>query len=245
MYHFFITTDQIREGCCHIVGQDVNHIGNVLRMKPGERIAVRDGSSVNYLCEIQSISPEEVVARILETEENKSELSARLYLFQALPKGDKMDFVIQKAVELGVSEIIPVATKRCVVKLDGKKAEAKVRRWNAIAQSAAKQSGRGMVPEVTEVMNWKEALAYASDLDVRLLPYELAEGIVKTKEILSGIQAGMRVGIFIGPEGGFERAEVEQGEAAGLLPITLGRRILRTETAGMTVLSILMYQLET
>ncbi|MCC8126678.1 MAG: 16S rRNA (uracil(1498)-N(3))-methyltransferase [Clostridiales bacterium] len=245
MYHFFITTDQIRENCCHIVGQDVNHIGNVLRMKPGERIAVRDGSSVDYLCEIISISPQEVVAKILEAEENKTELPARLTLFQALPKGDKMEFVIQKAVELGVSEIVPVATKRCVVKLDGKKAEAKVHRWNSIAQSAAKQSGRGIVPEVTKVMSWKEALDCSSNLDIRLLPYELAQDMVKTKKIISGIRAGMHVGIFIGPEGGFERAEAEQAEAAGLLPITLGRRILRTETAGMTVLSILMYQLET
>ena len=152
--------------------------------------------------------------------------------------------IIQKAVELGVYEIVPVSTKRAVVKLDVKKAGKKVERWNSIAEGGAKQSGRTVIPKVRAVMTYKEALAYAKTLDVVLVPYELADGMNKTKEIIGRIEKGQSIGIFIGPEGGFEKEEVEQAMEMGAEPITLGKRILRTETAGLTILSILMYQLE-
>lgn len=213
-------------------------------MKPGEQIGLKDGVSRNYICEIEELNSEEITARILSVEEDQTELPARLYLFQALPKGDKMELIIQKAVELGVHEIIPVATRRCVVKLDAKKADAKVKRWNAIAESAAKQSGRALIPNVAKVMSWKEALAYADTFDCNLIPYELAEGMEETRKIIRQIQPGMQTGIFIGPEGGFDTAEIEEAMAHEIHPITLGRRILRTETAGMTTLSILMFELE-
>lgn len=244
MYHFFVTPAQIQDGYAVILGQDVNHIRNVLRMKSGEQIGVRDGISRNYVCELEAIGAEEIRAKILSEDLDSSELSAKLYLFQGLPKSDKMELIIQKAVELGVYQIIPVATRRAVVKLDKKKEEAKVKRWNAIAESAAKQSGRMVIPEVTGVKTLKEAYEYASDFDKNLIPYELAEGMAQTKSVVSQIQSGMRVGIFIGPEGGFDVEEIEQAIAVGISPITLGKRILRTETAGMTVLSILMFQLE-
>ena len=244
MYHFFVTPDQVEGDFCRITGQDVNHIRNVLRMKAGEQIAVRDGISRNYICEIESFSTEEVRARILSAEEDSSELPARLYLFQGLPKGDKMELIIQKAVELGAYRIIPVATRRCVMKLDKKKEETKLKRWNAIAESAAKQSGRMLVPQVSEVMTFSRACRFAGELDYNLIPYELAEGMKETRRVLGEIRPGMQVGIFIGPEGGFDREEIAEAESAGIHPITLGRRILRTETAGMTVLSILMFQLE-
>lgn len=245
MYHFFVTPAQVRDGCCHITGQDVNHIRNVLRMKVGEQIAVRDGISRNYICRLETIGTEEICARILEEEESGAELPARIYLFQGLPKGDKMEFIIQKAVELGVYRIVPVATRRSVVKLEEKKAEAKVRRWNAIAESAAKQCGRSLIPEVAPVMNFAQACAWARDeLELGLIPYELAEGMEKTRELFSQIRSGMSVGIFIGPEGGFDREEIQAAQAAGIHPITLGKRILRTETAGMAVLAVLMFQLE-
>lgn len=244
MYHFFVTPAQIQDGYAVILGQDVNHIRNVLRMKSGEQIGVRDGISRNYVCELETIGTEEIRAKILSEDLDSSELSAKLYLFQGLPKSDKMELIIQKAVELGVYQIIPVATRRAVVKLDKKKEEAKVKRWNAIAESAAKQSGRMVIPEVTGVKTLKEAYEYASDFDKNLIPYELAEGMAETKSVVSQIQSGMRVGIFIGPEGGFDVEEIEQAIAVGISPITLGKRILRTETAGMTVLSILMFQLE-
>lgn len=244
MYHFFVTPAQIEPEYAVITGPDVNHIRNVLRMKPGEQVEIRDGISRNYICELEEISTEQVRARILSVNEDNRELPARLYLFQGLPKSDKMELIIQKAVELGVHQVIPVATSRAVVKLDKKKEESKGKRWNAIAESAAKQSGRMMIPQVTSVMSFKEALVYAAAFDRNLIPYELAKGMAETKRILSEVKPGMKVGVFIGPEGGFDAAEVEQAMAADVHPITLGRRILRTETAGMTALSILMFHLE-
>ena len=244
MHHFFVTPDQVKEDYIYIEGSDVNHIKNVLRMKLGEALEICDGNSKKYLCEIEEISSEFVRAQIKEELGADTELPSRLYLFQGLPKSDKMELIIQKAVELGVYEIIPVATKRAVVKLDEKKAGKKVERWNSIAEGGAKQSGRSFIPTVTNVMSFKEALQYAKNLDVVLIPYELAEGMAETKQIISSIEPGQSVGIFIGPEGGFEISEVESAMVAGAKAITLGKRILRTETAGLTTLSILMYHLE-
>ena len=180
----------------------------------------------------------------MEEREAENELPSKIYLFQGLPKSDKMELIIQKAVELGAWEVIPVATKRAVVKLDQKKAAKKRERWSGISESAAKQAGRNVIPEIKQVMNFQEALSYAKSLDVLLIPYELAEGMQATKERIQAIQPGQSVGIFIGPEGGFEQEEVKLAMEAGAYPITLGRRILRTETAGMTMLSVLMYHLE-
>ncbi len=244
MYHFFVTPAQVRDGYCLITGQDVNHIRNVLRMRPGEQIGVRDGISRNYVCAIEELEADRVRARILFEEEDSSELPCRIYLFQGLPKSDKMDWIIQKAVELGACQIIPMATRRAVVKLDEKKAEAKVRRWNAIAASAAKQSGRMLVPEVTEVVGFSKACSMAGQLDCGLIPYELAKGMGETRAILEKLRPGMQVAVLIGPEGGFDTDEIKEARDAGILPITLGRRILRTETAGMATLSILMFYLE-
>lgn len=244
MHHFFVTPEQVNDGCCEITGRDVGHIKNVLRMKPGERIAVRDGISRNYVCEIDALGEMTVTARILYEEEGGSELSARLHLFQALPKGDKMELVIQKAVELGACEIVPMATRRCVVKLDEKKAPAKERRWNAIAESAAKQCGRMYIPRVKPTTSFQDSLTIAKGFDLNLIPYELAEGMEDARAAVRMVKPGMQVGIFIGPEGGFDTEEIDEARAAGILPITLGRRILRTETAGMAALAILMFQLE-
>ena len=243
MYQFFVDDCQIGKEYVTITGSDVNHIKNVLRMRPGEKIRV-SSSSRDMFCEIAELTDDFVQADILDEEAPDTELPSRIYLFQGLPKGDRMEYIIQKSVELGVYEIIPVAMKYCVVKLDAKKAGNKVKRWQAIAESAAKQSGRMMIPQVHSVLTMKEAFAYAKGFDVNLIPYELAEGMKETKAILEQVKPGMRVGIFIGPEGGFDVEEVETAMAEGIHPITLGRRILRTETAGMTMLSILMFQLE-
>ena len=244
MHHFFVTPDQVKDDYIYIEGSDVNHVKNVLRMKIGEALEICDGNNKKYLCEIEEMTSEFVRALIKEELGADTELPSKLYLFQGLPKADKKELIVQKAVELGVYEIIPVATKRAVVKLDDKTASKKVERWNSIAEGGAKQSGRSFIPEVTSVMSYKEALAYASKLDVVLIPYELAEGMAETKQIISAIEAGQSVGIFIGPEGGFETSEVESAIAIGAKAITLGKRILRTETAGLTTLSILMYHLE-
>ena len=155
-----------------------------------------------------------------------------------------MELIIQKAVELGAWEIVPVASRRAVVKLDEKKAQAKVKRWNAIAESAAKQSGRLRIPQVRSVMSFKEAADYGAGFDKKLIPYELAKGMEQTRTALGEIQPGDSVAIFIGPEGGFEEEEVKLASERGFAPITLGKRILRTETAGMALLSVLMFQME-
>lgn len=246
MQRFFTKPYQIDEKAheIHITGSDVNHIANVLRMRQGEELWVSDGEKKEYHCVISAVAGDEVLLHILYAQEPDYELPSRIYLFQGLPKADKMELIIQKAVELGAFEIIPVETKRCVVRLDGKKAEKKAARWQQIAESAAKQSKRMLVPTVHPVMTYREALEYARTLDVILLPYELAEGMNETKKIISRIQRGQSVGVFIGPEGGFEEEEVKKAVLEGARPVTLGKRILRTETAGLAILSVLMFQLE-
>ena len=246
MQRFFVEPHQIDEAAhqIHIVGTDVNHMSNVLRMKQGEEVWISDGGKKEYRCAIEAFSADEVLLHIIYAQEPDYELSSRIYLFQGLPKADKMELIIQKSVELGAYEIIPVETKRCVVKLDGKKAAKKVERWQQIAESAAKQSKRMLIPNVHQVLSFKEALKYAESMDIRLIPYELAKGMQETKEILAAIEPGQSIGIFIGPEGGFEEKEVEAAISEGAKPITLGKRILRTETAGLAILSVLMFQLE-
>ena len=246
MQRFFVEPHQIDEVAhqIHIIGTDVNHISNVLRMKQGEEVWISDGGQKEYRCAIEAFSADEVLLHIIYAQEPDYELPSRIYLFQGLPKADKMELIIQKAVELGAYEIIPVETKRCVVKLDGKKAAKKVERWQQIAESAAKQSKRMLIPKIHEVMSFQDALKLAEELDIRLIPYELAKGMKETKKILNQIRPGQSVGIFIGPEGGFEENEVSQALEKGAQAITLGRRILRTETAGLAILSVLMFQLE-
>ena len=245
MQHFFVDASQVSEETIRIEGTDVNHMKNVLRMRIGEEVTVSDGQGKEYLCQVRDFEEEQVQLKIVETKASDAELPSKIYLFQGLPKQEKMELIVQKCVELGIYAVVPVSMKRCVVKLDAKKGAKKVERWNTIAASAAKQSGRGIVPEVMSVKTYKEALEMAKDLDVVLVPYECAEGMDHTKELIQSIKPGQSVGMFIGPEGGFEETEVEEARAAGFYPVSLGKRILRTETAGLTMLSILMYQMET
>ncbi len=251
MYHFFVEPSQIGEKDIVITGADVNHIKNVIRLKQGDEISVSNGiDGRDYRCGIVNITEDEVQCELRFIKEDGVELPAKVYLFQGLPKGDKMELIIQKMVELGVYEIIPVAMQRCVVKLDDKKAKSKLVRWQGIAEAAAKQSKRGIVPQIHSVMSYKEALAYAADMDCRLVPYEMEEslagasGMAGTKKLIEAIKPGQSVAIFIGPEGGFEDSEIQNAISQGMRPITLGKRILRTETAGMTAMAWIMYQLE-
>lgn len=247
MYQFFVEPGQINENdkTVIIAGGDVNHIKNVLRMKQGEELSVSNGlDGREYRCAIRSFQEGSIDCELLFIKEDAVELPSKIYLFQGLPKADKLELIIQKAVELGVFQVIPVETSRSVVKLDAKKAKSKTERWQAIAEAAAKQSKRGIIPTVSEPMPFSQAIKMASDMDVKLIPYEMAEGMEKTKELIGGVCPGQSIAIFIGPEGGFATEEIEKAHAVGILPITLGKRILRTETAGLTVLSWLMYQLE-
>lgn len=245
MYQFFVEPGQIQDGKITITGSDVNHIRNVLRMKPGEEIAVSNGvDGREYRCGIEIFTEDEVICSLRFIKEEAVELPSRIYLFQGLPKADKMELIVQKAVELGVYEVIPVAARRCVVKLDAKKAAGRVGRWQGIAEAAAKQSKRGILPQVHSVMGMREAVEYAGRMDVKLIPYELAEDMQRTKDLIETVKPGEDIAVFIGPEGGFEPEEIRMALEAGIEPVTLGRRILRTETAGLTVLSWLMYHLE-
>ena len=245
MYQFFVEPSQIQGTRVVITGNDVNHIKNVLRMQPGEEIAVSNGEDgKEYRCGIEELYEDEIVCTLRFIKEDGVELPSKIYLFQGLPKADKMELIVQKAVELGVYEIIPVSTKRAVVKLDEKKAKSKISRWQTIAEAAAKQSKRRIVPQIHNVMSFKEAVNYAKDMQVKIIPYELAEGMEKTRELIGSLKPGQDIAIFIGPEGGFEESEIQMALDQGIEPITLGKRILRTETAGFTVLSWIVYQLE-
>ena len=243
MYQFFVEEEQVHSDSISITGGDVNHIKNVLRMKNGEKIRVSSKSGQAYFCHISSILDDEVIAAIDSADETGTELDNHIVLYQGLPKGDKMELIIQKAVELGVSEIVPVAMKNCVVKLDEKKAQSKCKRWQAIAESAAKQSKRTVIPQIQMPLSWKQALEEAKELDVVLVPYENERGMEATREIFRSIPEGASIGVMIGPEGGFSSEEIAQLDK-DMHRISLGRRILRTETAGMATLSMLIYELD-
>lgn len=243
MYHFFVSEEQINGENAYIEGSDVNHIANVLRMKPGEELLISVKEDWDYLCKIVDIETDRVNLKVLESMEQR-ELPVNITLLQGIPKSDKLEMIIQKAVELGVSEIIPVKTKRVVVKIDEKKVDTKVNRWNAIAESAAKQSKRSIIPKVHEPMSIDNALEIVKDFGVKLIPYENADGIDKTRKILDNMDKTKNIAVFIGPEGGFEESEVERIKNSGFEVITLGKRILRTETAGLALLSNIMIRLE-
>ena len=247
MYQFFVEPGQIDVTAKSVIirGNDVNHIKNVLRMRPGEEVAVSNGiDGKEYRCGILALEEDCVRLELRFIKEDGVELPAKIYLFQGLPKADKMELIIQKAVELGAFQVIPVAMKRCVVKLDEKKADAKIKRWQGIAEAAAKQSKRGLIPTVAPVMSYAQAVKMASEMDLKLVPYELAEGMEQTKRLIESVRSGQQIAIFIGPEGGFDPEEIRIATEAGIQPITLGKRILRTETAGFTTIAWLMYQLE-
>lgn len=243
MFNFFAKEENRQGSSFHLTGPDCNHIKNVLRMKKGDTFLVScEGKS--HLCSLTECEQDFAIAEIIEEDFQNTELPVKIYLFQGLPKGDKMELIIQKAVELGVHKIIPVEMNRCVVKLDGKKKASKTARWQAIAESAAKQSKRTLVPEIEVPVSYGEALKKASDLNLLLVPYESKKGMEATKEALSLMKKGSSVGILIGPEGGFEESEVEKAFSAGGKVISLGSRILRTETAAITAVGMCMLHIE-
>ena len=241
MYNFF--NSQKDGDRFYISGADFNHIKNVLRMKKGERILIScEGKS--HLCELESLEFETAVAKIIESDYNDTSLPIKIYLFQALPKSEKMELIIQKAVELGAEGVIPVETGRCVVRLDDKKKKSKVVRWQSISESAAKQSKRNIIPQIFEVCSYKKMLNAVKQLDLFLVPYECKEGMSATKNALLKIKKGMSIGILIGCEGGFEESEIKALQQEGAHIISLGKRILRTETAAITAMGMCMLYAE-
>jgi len=243
MPKFFVDKQQIGEKQVTLTGEDAKHLATVLRSKEGEEILVCDGCGMDYECQIVSVSPKEVIADILQEISCTVEPAVKITLYQALPKADKMELIIQKTVELGVDRIVAVATSRCVVKLD-KKESKKIERWQKIAEAAAKQSGRGKIPQIGQkVLSFTEAIAEANtSLDGVMIPYEKEKegglrGFVKAFQ-------GKSIGVFIGPEGGFAEEEIQKAMEAGVIPVSLGKRILRTETAGLVTVALLLYELE-
>jgi len=245
MHRFYVNEDHIIQDIITITGSDVNHIKNVLSMKAGDEIVICNGQGKDCYCIIRSVCDLKVEANISSIIDSDTELPVKITLFQGLPKSDKMELIIQKAVELGVHEIVPVMMARSIVKYsDRKKEEKKLARWQSISESAAKQSRRGIIPKIHPIISYKEAISKASKMDLSVLAYENERGIQATKDILQGLENHSTSGIFIGPEGGFDLSEVELASEFDIIPISLGRRILRTETAGIALLSMMMLYLE-
>ena len=262
MHRFYVDGCSAADKSIRITGEDVNHILNVLRLGVNDEIVISDGSSRDFECRIAEINTQGkayIEANIVDMHDNNAELPADIYLFQGVPKGDKMETIIQKCVELGVYSVIPVMMERTIVKLDDKKKDKKIARYNLISESASKQSRRGILPKVMDYMTMDEAISFAeSQMDVILFPYEFAEGMDASREVINKLVDEIRkdsessdnsekksIGIFIGPEGGFADSEAKALEDIGAKTISLGHRILRTETAGMTVMSILSFLLDT
>lgn len=225
-----------------VEGEDARHLLQVLRMRQGEQLRVSTHEGDNYLCQIESADKGQVTLRVLE-EVASTELKKRIYLFQAIPKGDRMETVIEKAVELGVYEIVPVEMKYCVVKLDDKKKASRLKRYQSIAEAAAKQSKRSSIPKIHDFMTYAEAVTYARQCDERIVPYECAEGMEATKHALAQMTDATSISIMIGPEGGFADEEIE-AVREDMDVISLGSRILRTDTAAITTMSMVMLAIE-
>ncbi len=243
MFNFFIDENSRFNNCYIIGGSNYNHLINVLRMRTGDTLLISESGQSN-LCRITEITPEAVTAEIIEENFNDTELPVKIYLFQGLPKSDKLEMIIQKTVELGAFCIIPTEMHRCIVKVEEKKKKSKLERWNAISESAAKQSKRNIIPKVDDILSFEKALEFAGSLDLILLPYESKNGMEDTKAALELLRPGMKIGIFIGPEGGFEEKEVNRALNCGAKVISLGKRILRTETAAVAAVTMCMLHTE-
>ena len=242
MYNFFVKESEKQGNCFIITGSDFNHISNVLRMKTGDEILVSCNGQAS-LCKIEIFS-DYVKAEVIEENYHNTNLPIKIHLFQGLPKSDKMELIIQKAVELGVEEITPVEMNRCVVKVEEKKKKSKKERWQSIAESAAKQSKRVVIPKVNDIISYKQFLEKSEELSVLLVPYENKEGMKATKEALNEIKTGDTVGIIIGPEGGFDEKEIDLVTEKNGKTISLGSRILRTETAAIASVTMCMLYAE-
>ena len=247
MRKFFVKENQINSELITILDEDVNHIKNVLRLNVGEILQICDiDSSKNYICEILELTAKSVTCKILEEIQSIAEGNVELHIFQGLPKADKMELIIQKGTELGVSEFVPVSFKRSIVKISPKDERKKIDRWNKISEVAAKQSKRDIIPKVRNVESIKNVCNEIKDYNIVLLAYELEENNYIKNELLKikNTKENYKIAVIIGPEGGIEKEEVEVLENAGAKVISLGKRILRTETVALQVSSIIMYELE-
>lgn len=242
MHKFFIDKENILGEKLYITNDDVNHIYKVLRLNTGDIILVCDGYGREYTSKIAEINKKEVICDIIDAFDNMSEPPVKVTLFQGLPKAQKMEYIIQKSVEIGIYKIQPVITQRVVVKTEGKDISNKLERWRRISEEAAKQSNRGIIPEIQEPVTFEEAVENIKVLDLSIIPYE-KEKNNGLKNILSDNPGVKNIGVLIGPEGGFDDSEIDKCMKNGVIPVTLGPRILRTETAGIAALSMVLYEI--
>lgn len=249
MRKFFVSSNQINNNEIQIINEDVNHIKNVLRKEIGNEITICNATTgQDYLCEISELSEEQIDCKIKQILENSNESNIKVTIMQGLPKADKMELIIQKAVELGVYEITPIDMKRCIVKLKGKDENKKIERWQKISEVASKQCGRNIIPKINSLVTLKNICNIFDKYDIVLVAYEnekettLKEELKKIKEKYE--KEEIKIAIVIGPEGGIAEEEVKMLQQSGANTITLGKRILRTETVALNVLSVIMYELE-
>ena len=241
---FYVKNEQINNGIAKITGEDVNHIKNVLRYNVGDSLNICDEQGIRYLTSISKFEKDSITLNIDEVSDYTTEPNINVTLIQGLPKGDKFELIIQKCTEIGVSKIIPAITDRVIVKLDDKNIDKKVERWNKIALEASKQSGRQKIPVVEKPINLKKLIENISKYDILLLPYE-CEKVITLKSILKNVSKDCKnIAIMIGPEGGFSDEEIESLNLENVKRVTLGPRILRTETAGLATLAIVLYELQ-
>lgn len=241
MARFFVQSDSVENKMITITGPDVKHISKVLRLVPGDKIGVSTGNGREFEAVIREITTKEVISEIVTEKQVSTEAEVRVNLYQGLPKGDKMELIIQKSTELGVSRIIPVISERTVVKLDGKKAGERRMRWQRIAEEAAKQSRRTAIPQVEEPVEFETALEQLGDNQLVIMPWEEQKsgGI---KQLLKNNTDLNEISIFVGPEGGFSQKEARTAGEKGVHLVTLGPRIMRTETAGIVTAAIVLYE---
>ena len=237
MNRFYVLPGFINQNTVTITGQDLNHIKNVLRLRTEDRLICFDGKGIEYLCSITAIDKDSIRTEIISSKKADTEPAARITLAQALPKSSKIDYIIQKAVELGVFKVIPVITERTIAK------GSKLERWNKIAKEASEQCGRAIIPEVAPSMNFNEFLSISTDFDLKLIPWE-NEKQNSLKSVLKEHHNTHNIALLIGPEGGFSAQEVKEAVNRGFMPVSLGKRILRTETAALCAVSNILYELE-
>jgi 16S rRNA (uracil1498-N3)-methyltransferase len=242
MHRFFVSNEYVKGETITIIGDDVSHISRVLRLRVNDNIKISNGNGIEYICSIIEISKKEVLCHIMEVLNNMTEAPVEITLFQGIPKSQKMDLIVQKCVEIGVVGFYPVITDRVVVKLEDRDIKGKFERWNRISEEAAKQSNRGIIPKVFQPIAFEKALELMKEMDLCIVPYENEKNI-GLREVLKDKANVKKVGIFIGPEGGFELDEVKLCLDNNILPATLGPRILRTETAGFVAATIVQYEL--
>lgn len=241
MYNFFVNSNDINDNFAKISGEDYNHIRNVLRMKIGTKILINDKEKSNsYLAEIQEIGAKEIICKVIERMAS-NEMSVNVTLFQGIPKSDKMEYIIQKSVELGVSEIVPTEMKNCVAKINNE--ENKLTRWNKISETAAKQSKRSIIPKVESKISFDDLLNRIKEFDLVIVAYE-NEKHTSLKDVLQNCKGVKNIAIIIGPEGGIDTKELKLLEDNGVQVASLGKRILRTETAPIAMLSMILYEYE-